>query len=123
MSTYHRNEECSCRACLLTDPIMNYMFVPVLIPSIPVVQKSSTSSEAANNSSKGSRDKDSAGDGKFYSLKRLQRSPFPAGVNPNTREIYLDDSDFKSIFKMTKMEFANLPRWKQVRAKKDNELF
>lgn len=86
---------------------------------------SGTSSEAAEDATSSSKKKgdDKGADGKFYALKRLQKAPFPSGVNPNTREIYLSDSDFKSIFKKTKKEFANLPRWKQVRAKKDQDLF
>lgn len=36
---------------------------------------------------------------------------------------HLSDSDFSSIFGMTKDEFAGLPRWKQLNMKKEKGMF
>ncbi|CAK9112247.1 Costars family protein At4g33640 [Durusdinium trenchii] len=44
-------------------------------------------------------------------------------VDPAKRELYLSESDFKSIFGMTIWDFQKLPKWKQQNAKKAKDLF
>uniref|UniRef100_H3DLM0 Advillin n=1 Tax=Tetraodon nigroviridis TaxID=99883 RepID=H3DLM0_TETNG len=50
-------------------------------------------------------------------------SELPDGVDPTQKEKYLSDSDFCSIFGMTKDEFAGLPGWKQLNMKKEKGMF
>lgn len=40
--------------------------------------------------------------------------PYPDGVNPSHRELYLSESDFQRLFGATKEEFLSFPQWKQV---------
>ncbi|CAK9109442.1 unnamed protein product [Durusdinium trenchii] len=47
----------------------------------------------------------------------------PPDVDPAKRELYLSESDFKSIFGMTIWDFQKLPKWKQQNAKKAKDLF
>jgi len=47
----------------------------------------------------------------------------PAHVDPAKKEMHLSDSDFKSVFSMTKEDFKKLPTWKQTTAKKRHSLF
>jgi len=42
---------------------------------------------------------------------------------PHEREQFLAPDVFEEIFGMTKQDFAELPKWRQVRLKKDNRLF
>lgn len=36
---------------------------------------------------------------------------------------YVNDQDFATVFKMSRQEFQQLPKWKQKRAKQDAGLF
>lgn len=45
------------------------------------------------------------------------------GVDPSCRELYLSDAEFAEVFGMAKAEFSKQPKWKQVAAKKEKELF
>jgi len=47
----------------------------------------------------------------------------PPEVDPASRERYLSDADFQSIFGMSLPEFQKLPKWKQQNAKKAKDLF
>ncbi|XP_029287630.1 advillin isoform X1 [Cottoperca gobio] len=50
-------------------------------------------------------------------------SELPEGVDPTQKEKYLSDSDFNNIFGITKDDFASMPRWKQLKIKKDKGMF
>jgi hypothetical protein len=47
----------------------------------------------------------------------LTSKPYPAGVDPAKREAYLSDEEFLASLKMTKADFAKLPKWKQKNVK------
>merc|ERR1712167_393634 len=58
---------------------------------------------------------------KSFSLSEL-KDKLP-NVNPSCRELYLNDEDFQSVFKMDKAAFSAQPKWKQANAKKQHGLF
>ena len=47
----------------------------------------------------------------------------PPGVDPEQKEAYLSDTEFSTIFGMTRAAFAALPRWKRDAKKKQVHLF
>ncbi|KAG7494273.1 advillin-like [Solea senegalensis] len=47
----------------------------------------------------------------------------PEGVDPTQKERHLSDEDFSSVFGITKDDFAQLPRWKQLNVKKEKGMF
>ena len=63
-----------------------------------------------------------AGDGSTYSLAELQAGT-PAGIEPGRKENALNDEDFEETFKMSRDDFAALPKWKRDKAKKDANIF
>ncbi|XP_041638672.1 advillin [Cheilinus undulatus] len=56
-------------------------------------------------------------------LINKQANELPDGVEPTQKEKYLCDSDFCSVFGITKDEFVSLPRWKQLNMKKEKGMF
>ncbi len=48
---------------------------------------------------------------------------FPKGVNPVSKEEYLNDEEFEKVFKMKKDEFLKLKEWRRVDKKKEAGLF
>ncbi|GAM16912.1 hypothetical protein SAMD00019534_000870 [Acytostelium subglobosum LB1] len=59
--------------------------------------------------------------GQTMTLTELQQKP--AGLDQNNLEIYLSDSEFQSIFKMNKADFAKLPGWRKNKEKQNAGLF
>ena len=59
----------------------------------------------------------------LFELGKLQKAPFPPGVDKSKRETYLEDAKFQELFKMDKDAFAALPGWKKTAAKKKHNLF
>jgi len=59
-----------------------------------------------------------------YTLKQLacDKQYLPDDIDVGIKETYLNDEDFKDVFKMSKDEFAKLPKWKQQGLKKDQNL-
>jgi len=58
----------------------------------------------------------------FFTLAELQRgAPVPQGVD--SRREWLSDSDFESVFQMTKVEFKQLKPWRQQQKRRDFGLF
>jgi len=49
-------------------------------------------------------------------------SMLPKGVNPDTRENWLLDSEFLSAFGCTREEFSSWAKWKQIRKKRELQL-
>ena len=49
--------------------------------------------------------------------------PYPSGVNPAERELYLSDNAFHSFFGMSKDDFQAAPKWKRTNMKKKHGLF
>ncbi|KAK3529537.1 hypothetical protein QTP70_032053 [Hemibagrus guttatus] len=65
-----------------------------------------------------------------YPLAALMARPLPEGVDPLHLELYLSDEDFEGVgaygkkaLEMTRMEYEDLPGWKQVNLKKAKGLF
>lgn len=56
-------------------------------------------------------------------LRNKLASELPEGVDPKQKEKYLSDSDFTTVFGMTKDEFVSLPQWKQLKMKKEKGMF
>jgi len=48
---------------------------------------------------------------------------YPVNLDTNKKEAYLTDSDFVQIFKMNRVDFDKLPKWKKDKVKKDVGLF
>jgi hypothetical protein len=59
----------------------------------------------------------------FFALEKLQKPPYPPGVDKSKRETYLEDDKFQELFKMDKATFAALAGWKRNSAKKKHSLF
>lgn len=55
--------------------------------------------------------------------RQQMNEEWPKGVKRSRCELYLEDAEFESIFKMTKDEFYQLKDWKRLRYKKENKLF
>jgi hypothetical protein len=53
-----------------------------------------------------------------YSYSQLLTDPLPTEVDPSRLESYLTDSEFATIFEMSKSEFYKLPNILQIRLKK-----
>ncbi|XP_052812817.1 advillin-like isoform X2 [Mya arenaria] len=60
-----------------------------------------------------------------YPLSELQGATeeLPAGVDPKTKEMYLSQEEFQSVFGMTYTDFLSKPIWKQQALKKSAGLF
>uniref|UniRef100_A0AAX7SJ14 HP domain-containing protein n=1 Tax=Astatotilapia calliptera TaxID=8154 RepID=A0AAX7SJ14_ASTCA len=56
-------------------------------------------------------------------LKNKLANELPEGVDPKQKEKYLSDTDFTTVFGMTKDEFVSLPQWKQLKMKKEKGMF
>ena len=54
----------------------------------------------------------------YYTIQELRSKSVP-GSNSATSEMYLSPSDFLIHFGMNKDEYAQLPAWQRVRAKRD----
>jgi hypothetical protein len=61
--------------------------------------------------------------GEMFDLVRLKKKPWPEGVEAQHLERYVNDSDFQTAFKMTRVVFSKLPAWKQLNLKKAVGLF
>lgn len=57
-----------------------------------------------------------AGGGATYTLEQLT-GECPDGVNPEEKELYLSDAEFKAVFKVDKATFEKLPKWKRVQVR------
>ncbi|XP_062255171.1 advillin [Platichthys flesus] len=57
------------------------------------------------------------------SLLNKLPNELPEGVDPTKKEKYLSDSDFDSVFGISKDDFAQLPQWKQLKMKKEKGMF
>ncbi|KAJ1492261.1 hypothetical protein T484DRAFT_1771908 [Baffinella frigidus] len=49
--------------------------------------------------------------------------PFAEGVDPATREVCLSDADFQAAFGISKEKYASTPPWKRELLKKKLKLF
>ncbi|TKS71502.1 Advillin p92 [Collichthys lucidus] len=57
------------------------------------------------------------------SLVNKLANELPEGVDPTQKERHLSDSDFTVVFGITKDDYASLPRWKQLKLKKEKGMF
>ncbi|KAG0601882.1 hypothetical protein M758_11G145100 [Ceratodon purpureus] len=79
--------------------------------------------------STGSRSEDGGDDGvevtEFYSYDRLKSSstdPAPK-INIKRKEAYLSPEDFEKLFGISKVQFYEMPKWKQDQRKRNLQLF
>ncbi|KAJ1472263.1 Villin headpiece, partial [Baffinella frigidus] len=49
--------------------------------------------------------------------------PYPEGVDPAKREVYLSDLDFQTAFGLTKAQFGGKAQWQRESAKRKLKLF
>jgi hypothetical protein len=61
--------------------------------------------------------------GNFYSIDDLRKKKTPGLDNSFNRELYLSPEEFEYHFKMSKEDFAKLPKWKQDKAKRALRIF
>ncbi|KAL3682226.1 hypothetical protein R1sor_000248 [Riccia sorocarpa] len=65
-----------------------------------------------------------SGDGTFeYERLRVTSANPVVGINPKKRESYLSDEAFEKLFKMKKVKFYEMPKWKQDQRKRVLDLF
>jgi hypothetical protein len=96
--------------------------VPSLFQVEPCVEPSK-SVPKMNNHPPGISINDVSDNGmEYFSLEDLQEGKAD-GINMACREMYLSPTDFQKLFKMTKDEFSNLPKWKRDKAKRALKLF
>ncbi|CAB4035120.1 actin-binding LIM 2 isoform X1, partial [Paramuricea clavata] len=69
--------------------------------------------------------KSPTGEFKIFQYRELKVDNYrsPRGVDKQNLEKHLNDEDFREIFKMTRNEFYELPKWKQIDHKKKAKLF
>mmetsp|Transcript_14915 Transcript_14915/g.50596 ORF Transcript_14915/g.50596 Transcript_14915/m.50596 type:complete len:183 (-) Transcript_14915:177-725(-) len=85
--------------------------VPAPAPAPPAPAPSST--ESKSSGAKG-----------IFSLEQLTgHPPFPDGVDPTKREMYLSDEQFQQVFGCSKADFQGMPQWKRDLLKKKKGLF
>jgi hypothetical protein len=58
-----------------------------------------------------------------YELLLKPADELPEDVNPELREIHLNDEEFMQRFKMTYADYASKPAWRQKELKKLAKLF
>ena len=61
-------------------------------------------------------------DGQYYSLVEIRQRKVD-GIDKQNREQYLSPDEFQTAFKMSKEEFAKLPKWKRDNLKRDLHLY
>jgi tetratricopeptide (TPR) repeat protein len=59
----------------------------------------------------------------IFAYSELTTQPFPSGVDPTQREMYLSDEEFVQYLKKTKGEWSTIPKWRQNNSKKSAKLF
>jgi len=67
--------------------------------------------------------KDLNPNGLVVQFERLKIKPPPEGVDGENLEAYLSVAEFKAHFKKDPLVFYSLPKWQQLRIKKDARLF
>lgn len=60
---------------------------------------------------------------KQYSYEEITQDKRPAGIDPSKKEAYLTDADFQTVMGVTRVEFAQMAKWKQQNMKKAKNLF
>jgi hypothetical protein len=61
--------------------------------------------------------------GRKYTFAELTSTPLPEGVDPNNRELSLNDAEFAPIFGMSRAEYSAMPKWKANNLKKKVGLY
>ncbi|KAE9554411.1 hypothetical protein FO519_002403 [Halicephalobus sp. NKZ332] len=56
-------------------------------------------------------------------LEEVRERRLPLGCDTKKLERFLSDEDFEKVFKMSRIEFYALPKWKQTNLKKEAKLF
>jgi len=59
----------------------------------------------------------------YYTYAQLKERDFKGDVDIKQLESYLSDQDFETIFKMDKVNFSSLAKWKRINLKKKAKLF
>lgn len=91
--------------------------------SKPAAAASSPAAAAAPEPSKPAPVVTSGGKSPIVDYDRLKVKPLPEGVDPQNKEHHLSDKEFLEILKMTREAWAAVPKWKQLRVKKETALF
>ncbi|RLN40918.1 villin-3-like [Panicum miliaceum] len=98
-----------------------------LAPASPPPETESDATEAGRTEPDVSQEQTANENGgqTIFSYERLiSKSTDPvSGIDYKRRETYLADSEFQTVFGMTKEEFYEQPRWKQELQKKKADLF
>lgn len=58
-----------------------------------------------------------------YEQLKLPVGERPNDVDPGTKELYLSEEEFQTVFAMAFAEFTKMPKWKQVNLKKAKQLY
>jgi hypothetical protein len=90
--------------------------VPAAVPA--TVSRKTASKPAAVPNAEGATDEVTT----FYSATELLKGAIP-GLDYKNREKYLAPDEFESVFKMSKEEFAAMPKWKQTKEKRKVKMF
>mmetsp|Transcript_39417 Transcript_39417/g.96506 ORF Transcript_39417/g.96506 Transcript_39417/m.96506 type:complete len:108 (-) Transcript_39417:126-449(-) len=56
-------------------------------------------------------------------LQGVKKEELPPGVDADNRELSLHEDDFEAVFGVSKDKYFQLPRWKQIAAKKKAKMF
>lgn len=59
----------------------------------------------------------------FFPYEQLKTMRAEDGIDPAHREDYLSDADFEAVFSKSRKDFQAMPGWRQIRAKKEADLF
>lgn len=60
---------------------------------------------------------------KLRTVDELRRRELPPGADTKHLEDYLSEQDFERVFRMSRKQFGELPRWRQLNMKKGADLF
>jgi len=59
----------------------------------------------------------------YFSFDKLKIKPLPPGVDGTSLDAFLAPAEFPTYFKITREEYYKLPKWKQLRTRKEVGLF
>jgi len=80
------------------------------------LQQNIVSPKQSNEATKSTR--------KCYTYEQLKQKPRPEGIDDHTKlESYLSEEEFTTVFKMDKEAFGKMPPWKQLKLRKEKQLF
>jgi hypothetical protein len=87
------------------------------------IMKGGAVGEAKGDLTRVSADDVTGGPKVFFSYEDLVNKHVPKDVDLSVRELYLSEAEFQEVFKVSKADFALMPKWKQQSEKKKHKLF